>query len=151
MLEGAEARNGIEGAHALARHLPRVEKVDVEAVAAARRQLRRGQGRPHAHAAALTDVVEQRPPAAPQIEDAPTRADSDLLCHVLVLASLSLLEAEREVAVVLRSAEVRQVSQAEPNDAVGQRIGEVDVPPVSHSPGVPEGRSRADRGSRPTA
>jgi hypothetical protein len=44
-----------------------------------------------------------------------------------VLAALGLLEAEREVAVELRAAEVRQLAQAEPEDAVGERVGEVEV------------------------
>ena len=39
---------------------------------------------------------------------------------------------QREVAVVLRSAEVRQLAQAEPEDPVDQRIGELEVLAVGH-------------------
>src|SRR3979409_727266 len=76
--------------------------------------------------------VQQRPPPAPEVEHSPARPDADLLGHVLVLATLSLLEAEREVAAMLRAAEVRKLSEAEPEDTVGERVGEVDVVAVGH-------------------
>jgi Glutamine synthetase, catalytic domain len=44
-----------------------------------------------------------------------------------VLAPLGLLEAEREVTVVLGSAEVRKLAQAQPEDAIDQRIREIEV------------------------
>ena len=78
-------------------------------------------------AAPAADEVEQRAPAAAQVEHAPARPDPDLLGHVLVLAPLRLLEGQREVAVVLGSAEVGELSQAEPEDAVDQRVGELEV------------------------
>ena len=52
---------------------------------------------------------------------------------ILVLAPLRLLEAQREVAVVLGAAEVRELAQAEPEDAIDQRIGELEILAVSHS------------------
>src|SRR5262249_47243962 len=78
------------------------------------------------------DVVEQSTPAAAEIENAPSRLDPDLLRNVVVLAPLSLLEGQREVTVVLGSAEVRELTQAEPDDPIGQRIAEIDVLAVSH-------------------
>ena len=132
MLEGAEARDGVERAEAVARDLPRVVEVDVEAVAPAGRRLRGGQGDADPGAASAADEVEQRAPAAAEVEHAPARSDPDLLGHVLVLAPLGLLEAQREVAVVLGSAEVRELSQAEPEDAIDQRVGELEVVAVGH-------------------
>jgi hypothetical protein len=52
-----------------------------------------------------------------------------------MLALLSGLEAQGEVAVELGAAEVRELTEAEPDDPVGQRIREVKVSAVSH--GVP--------------
>ena len=43
------------------------------------------------------------------------------------LLACACCEAEREVAVVLGAAEVRQLAHAQAEDAVGQRVGEVDV------------------------
>lgn len=51
-----------------------------------------------------------------------------------MLAALRLLERQREVAVVVIATEIGQLSQAEPNDPVGQRIGEIDVITISHRP-----------------
>ena len=70
----------------------------------------------------LADEVQQRTPPAAEIQHAPAGSDADLLGDVLVLAPLSLLEAQRKVAVVLGSAEVRQLAQAQANDAIDQRI-----------------------------
>src|SRR5207245_1051811 len=103
---------------------PRILKMDVEAVTPTRRNLRRGQGHPDPNASAIANVVEQSAPATAQVEDPPTRADPKLLGHVVILASLRLFQAQREITVVLGAAEVGQLSQAQPNDAVGQRIGE---------------------------
>ena len=89
---------------------------------------------------------QQRPPPAAEVEHPPAGPDPDLLGHVLVLAPLRLLEAEREIAVVLGAAEVRQLAEAEPEDAVGQRVREVDLRLVGHlrSPAAgPPGRARA--------
>ena len=83
--------------------------------------------------AALADVVEQRPPAAAEVEQPPPGLDPDLLGDVLVLAPLRLLEREREVTVVLGAAEVGELAQAEPEDPVDQRVGEVDVRAVGHA------------------
>ena len=112
--------------------LPRVLEVDVEAVAPAGLRLRRGQRHPDAGRPPPADEVEQRAPSAAQVEHAPARADPDLLGHVLVLAPLSLLQGQREVAVVLGAAEVGQLPQAEPEDAVDQRVGELEVVAVGH-------------------
>ena len=51
---------------------------------------------------------------------------------VLVLAPLRLLEGEGEVAVVLGAAEVGQLAQAEPEDPVDQRVGELEILAVGH-------------------
>ena len=132
MLKRAEARHGVERAEALPVDLARVLEVDLEPVPAAGRQLRRGQRHPHPGAAARPDVGEQRTPAATEVEQAPPRPDPDLLGHVVVLAPLRLLETQREVPVELRAAEIRQLTETEPDDPVGQRVGEVDVPAVRH-------------------
>ena len=107
-------------------------EVDVEAVPPAGRRLGGGQGDADPDAAPAPDEVEQPAPAAAQVEHAPSRADPDLLGHVLVLTALSLLEAQGEVTVVLRSAEVRELSQAEPEDAIDQRIVELEILAVGH-------------------
>jgi hypothetical protein len=57
-----------------------------------------------------------------------------------VFAPLRLFEAQREVAVVFGSAEVRKLAQAHPNDAVGQRVGEVEI--VAICQGIGNGRLR---------
>lgn len=132
MLEGAEAGHGVEGAEALAVQPPRVVEMHVEVVASARRVLRLGQGDAEAAGAAGADEVQQRPPAASEVEHPPIGTDPDLLGDVLVLARLRLLEAQREVAVVLGAAEVRELAHAQAKDAVGQRVGEVDVVAVGH-------------------
>src|SRR5450755_1875801 len=66
-----------------------------------------------------------------------------------MLAPLGLLEAQGEVAVVLGAAEVRELSQTEPEDAIDQRIGELEILAVSHleqgskvPPGLAQGRLR---------
>ena len=112
VLEGAEARDRVERAEALADHLPRVIQVHVEAVATAGGDLCRGQGHADSLCADAADKVEQPTPAAAQVEDPASWLDPDLLGHVVVLASLSLFEGQREVAVVLGSAEVRELPQA---------------------------------------
>src|SRR5262249_43091927 len=133
VLEGAQARDGVEAPEPLAGEPPRVAEVDVEAVPSARVRLRRGQGHANPDAAAASDEVEERTPAAAQVEHAPARPDPDLLGHVEVLATLSLFQADREVTVVLGSAEVGELSQAEPEDPIDHRIGELEVVAVGHS------------------
>ena len=132
VLEGAEAGDRVERPEALARQLAGVEQPHVEPVPPARRRLcareRHAQRRP----AAAAHEVEQRAPAAAEVEHPPPGPDPDLLGDVLVLAPLRLLEADREVAVVLRAAEVRELAEAEPEDAVGQRVGEVELRPIGH-------------------
>jgi hypothetical protein len=99
---------------------------------AARRRLRGGQGHADPGAAPTPDVVQQRTPPAAEVEHAPPRPDSDLLGHEGVLAPLSLFETQRKVAVVLGSAEIRQLTQAEPEDTIDQRIGELEVLALGH-------------------
>ena len=94
-------------------------EVDIEAVPPAGRACA-GQVTP-TRCAAAADEVEQRAPAAAQVEQAPPGSDPDLLGHVLVLAPLGVFEAQREVTVVLGAAEVRELSQAVPEDAIDQR------------------------------
>ena len=132
VLEGAEARHRVERAEAVAGDLARVTEVDVQAVPPAGRRLRGGQGDADPDAAPAPDEVEQPAPAAAEVEHAPSRADPDLLGHVLVLAALSLLEAQGKVTVVLRSAEVRKLSETEPEDAIDQRIVELEIRAVGH-------------------
>ena len=127
VLERAEARDAVEHTEALARHLPRIEQVDLEPVPAARRRLRAGQGHADPGAAPAPNIVQQRTPPAAQVEHAPPRPDPDLLGHEGVLAPLSLFETQREVAVVLGSAEIRQLAEAQPEDPVDQGVGEVEV------------------------
>ena len=105
----------------------RVREVDVEAVAPAGLGLRGGERDADARRAPAADVVQQRPPAAAEVEHPPAGRDPDLLGDVVVLAALGLLERQREVAVVLGPAEVGHLAQAEAEDAVDQRVGEVEV------------------------
>src|SRR5271170_3838699 len=132
MLEGAEARHGVERPEALASDLPRICEVDVEVMAPAGGQLGGGERDAHPAAAPAANEVEQGTPTAAEVEHPPARADPDLLGHVLMLACLRLLEAQREIAVVLRPAEVGQLSKAEPEDAVSERVGEVEIVAVGH-------------------
>src|SRR2546421_12433603 len=101
-------------------------------MAAARVHLCGGQGHAEARRADLADEVEQPTPATAEIENSAAGLDPDSLRHVLVLAPLRLLESQREVTVVLRAAEIRQLPQTEANDPVGQRIAEVDVRALAH-------------------
>ena len=89
---------------------------------------------PTPSALALADEVEQRPPAAAEVEHAAAAVDPDLLGDVLVLAPLRLLERQREVAVVLGAAEVGELAEAEPEDPVDQRVGELEVALRCHEP-----------------
>jgi hypothetical protein len=62
-----------------------------------------------------------------------------------VLARLRLLEREREVAVVLRAAEISKLAEAQPEDPVDRGVGELDVGAAGHGRG--DGRwHRARRG-----
>src|ERR1700733_1316647 len=132
MLKRAEARDGVERAEAFPIDLTGVLEVDLKSVPAASSQLRRGQRHPHAGPAARPGVGEQRPPAATEIEQASPWPDPDLFGHVLVLAPLRRLEAERKVTVKLGAAEIGQLPQAEADDPIRQRVGEVGVPSVRH-------------------
>jgi len=132
VLEGAQARDGVERAEVFAGDLPRVVEVHVEAVPPAGRRLRGGQGDAQPGAAPAPDEVKERAPAAAQVEHPPSRLDPDLLGHVGVLAPLSLLQAQREIAVVLGCAEIGELSQAEPEDAIDQRAGELEVVALGH-------------------
>lgn len=145
VLEGAEAGDAVEGPEALAGDGPRVVKTDVEAVAATGLGLRGREGDADAVGGSLADEVEERTPATAEVEDPPARLDPDLLADVLVLPPLGLLEGQGEVAVVFGAAEVSQLAEAETEDAVDQRVGEVevsavgdpetvdDLEPISHS------------------
>ncbi len=132
VLEGAQARHGVEPTEALSTHPPCVEELDVEVVAPARRRLRTGQGHADPRAAPIADEVQQRTPSTAQVEYPLTRSDPELFGHVLVLSPLSLLEAQREVAVVLGSAEVGELSHAESKDPIGQRVREIEIAAISH-------------------
>ena len=132
MLKRAETCHGFELAEALPVDLARVLKIDLEPVLATGRQLRRGERHPHAVPAALPGVGKQRTPAATEVEQAAPRPDPDLLGHVLVLAPLRLLEIQREIPVELRAAEIGQLTETEPDDPIGQRVGEVGVPTDRH-------------------
>ena len=110
--------------------------MDVEPVAAAGGHLGRGQREAHAGGAAVAHVVEQPTPPAAEVDHATARADPDLLGHVVVLAALGLLEGEGVIAVVLGPAEVRELSQCEPDHPIGERIAEVDVLALGHYPSL---------------
>jgi hypothetical protein len=101
VLEGAEAGHGVEPAEGVGREAARVLEVDVEPVGAAGSRLRGGQGDAHSAGSSAPGEVEQRAPPATEVKDLPPGCDADLVGHVLVLAALGLLEAQREVAVVL--------------------------------------------------
>jgi hypothetical protein len=103
-------------------------------VAATRGELGARERHADAVGSAVADEVQQRPPSASEIEDPPAGLDPDLLGDVLVLAALGLLEREREVAVVLRPREVRQLAEAEPEDLVGKRVGELEVAALGDPP-----------------
>jgi hypothetical protein len=120
VLEGTEARHGVEGPELLTSDLPRVSQVDVETVPPAGGRLGGGERQADAHAPPAADERKQRSPTAAEVEHTPVRPDPDLLGHKLMLASLGLLEGQREVAVVLRPAEVGELAEAEPEDAIGE-------------------------------
>ena len=120
------------GPKRLARDEPRVGEVDVEPVPATRRELRGGERDADPVGATTAHDVEQRSPSAPEVEDASTGSDPDLLGDVLVLARLRLFEGQREVAVVLRPAEVGDLAQAQSEHAIDQRIRELEVVAISH-------------------
>ena len=136
MLEGAEAGDGVEAPVLLRRQLSGVSNLDLEAVATARCRLRRGQRHPDPVTTALADEGQQRPPAAAEVQHPHPWLDPDLLGDVLVLSALSLLEAEREITVVLCAAEVSQLAEAEPKDPVDQRVGELEVGAIGHAASV---------------
>ena len=132
MLKRPQARHGIKAAKTLAADVPRILEVDLEAVLAAGRQLGRGQGDPHPRAAASPSVCQQWTPATAEVQQPASRPDPDLGRHIVMLAPLRLLEAEREVPIEFGAAEIRQLTQAEPDDPVGEGIGEVDVAAIRH-------------------
>jgi hypothetical protein len=88
---------------------------------------------PDPGATSVADEIQQRPPPAAEIEHSAVGPDAYLLGHILMLAPLGLLEAQGEITVVLGAAEVRELSQTQPENAIDQRIGEREICPVSHS------------------
>jgi hypothetical protein len=134
VLKGAEARDGVEGSERLTRNTPRVVKVDVEPVTAAGRGLGRGQGDADPGRADAPDVVQQPAPPAAEVEYATTGFEAELLGDIVVLAALCLLQAQGKIAVELGSAEIGELSETEPDDAVSQRIGEIKVFAISAEP-----------------
>jgi hypothetical protein len=74
----------------------------------------------------------ERPPPTAKIEHPAAWPDTDLLGHIVMLAPLCRLEAQREVTVVLGATEVGEFSQTEPEDAIDQRISELLIRAVSH-------------------
>src|ERR1700726_38308 len=104
------------------------------------RELRARECHANADRVAPADEVEQRAPTTTDVQHARSRPEPDLLGDILVLVALRLLEGEREIAVVLRPAEVRQLAHAEPENLVGQGVGEVDV--VARRDAVPACGSR---------
>jgi hypothetical protein len=81
--------------------------------------------------APVADEAQQRPPTTAEIEHSAARSDVDLVGHIRLLAPLGLLEAQREVTVVLGAAEVREFPQTEPQDPIDQRIGGLEIRAVS--------------------
>ena len=132
VLEGSEARHRVEWAEAVAVDLAGVAQVGVEAVPAAGFELRGREGHPRPPPTPLAGEVEHRPPPAPEVEHRPIGPDPDLLGDVGVLAALGLLEGQREVAVELRAAEVGELAEAEPEDPIDQRVGEVEILAIGH-------------------
>jgi hypothetical protein len=132
VLERAEAGRGVEPAEGVGRHEARVLQVDVEPMVPAGGRLRGGQCDAHAFGPPAPDEVQQRAPAATQVEDPAPGSDAYVVRHVLVLAPLGLFEAEREVTVLPGAAEVSELSQAQPEDAVDQGVGELEVGAVGH-------------------
>src|SRR4030081_606815 len=131
MLEATDARHGVERAEAIAADLTRVVEVDVEPVSPAGGNLRGGQRDAHPGATPVADEVQQRSPSAAEIEHPAARPDAYLLGHILMLSPLGVLEAQGEITVVLGAAEVGELSQTEPEDAIDQRVGELKIRLVS--------------------
>ena len=118
----------------------------------ARRHLRRGQGDTDPRRALVADEVQQRTPPAAQVQHPPPGPDSDLLGDVLMFAPLSLLETQRKVTVVPRPAEIRELPQAQPNDAIDQRVGELKVlRPATRKPQAISGRETPAKTNGPKA
>jgi len=110
-------------------------------------QLRRRQGHADPLPTALAVVGEQRPPAAAEIEQPPSRPDSDPLGDVIVLAALRLLEGQREVAVELGAAEIGELAEAEPEDPVDQRVREIEVTAIGDRPNLSSRRGAGVAGA----
>jgi hypothetical protein len=85
--------------------------VNIEAAPSTGRRLRGRQGDAKPRPAPFAHVLEQCAPAAAQIKFASARTDIDLLTDVVVLAPLGLLEAQREVTVLVGAAEVRELAR----------------------------------------
>ena len=132
MLKRAQARHGVKLSERVAGHLACVTEVHVQAMAPAGGDLGLRQRDPDAACAALPDVVEQRAPPTPEIQHPPACLDPDLLGDVLTLASLSLLQRQRKIPVVLGAAEVRHLPKTETEDAIDQRISEIKLSAVGH-------------------
>ena len=132
MLETTNARDRVKRAEAVTGHLTRVVKVDVETVPPAGGHLCRRQRDADPCGALFADEVQQRPPPTGEIEHPAARPNPNLLGDVLMLAPLGGLEAQREITVVLRAAEVRELTQTQPKDPIDQRIRELEIRPVGH-------------------
>jgi hypothetical protein len=107
VLKVAEAGDSVEAAKRIAAGLADVHQVDVEAAATAGPRLRGRERHPHPVAAALADELQQRPLATAKVEHAAAGANPDALGDMFVLSPLRLLQRQREVAVVLGTAEIR--------------------------------------------
>ena len=96
VLESAEAGDGIERPEGLEGHLARVMEVSVQVLPPAGLELRRGKCDAHPRPAHVSDIGQERPPSAAEVEDAAAGLDPDPFSDEFVLSPLRLLEAERE-------------------------------------------------------
>ena len=132
MLEGAQADHPVEGAKGFRGHRPGVHQVDVKSVPDVGLLLTMRQRHADAANAKVPEVGQHRAPSAAEVEDPAAGRHLNLPGNVFVLAALRLLQREREVAVILGAAEIGKLADAHPEEAIGERVGEIDVGSSGH-------------------
>jgi len=88
VLERAEARHRVERAERVPPDFERIHDPDIETIPAAGRRLSAGERHAGALRAQLPQIVEERAPAATEVEDAGAGPNGQTLGHVGVLAAL---------------------------------------------------------------
>src|SRR5579859_5206557 len=127
MLERAHRRDRVERSEGVLGDGAAIDQMRVEPVLAARGQLAARERHADGLHAAIGQIAQQSAPAAPHVEHALSRLELERLPDEVVLAPLRLLEREREVAVVFRTAEIARLPDAEPEEPVDERVREIEI------------------------